>query len=179
MYNGYLFCSSKLHLAKILINNISTAKSFHISTLKSYFFFSSSQNFISKVSQDSPGLSDLHLVLDDGVVHTQKLLIVHSLPILGKLIKTTSIPDNDPVTVYLPGISRWVKVFTDAFPTTVPLVEETFFQTLKTFFDQKSQLSTFSHTFWKFSLMPRCEDAVRAISNKLKCWEKPLKPSQI
>ena len=64
------------------------------------------RDIISKVSQDSPGLSDLHLVLDDGVVHTHKLLIVHSLPILGKLIKTTSIPDNDPVTVYLPGISR-------------------------------------------------------------------------
>ena len=100
-----------------------------------------------KILQDSPSLSDLHLVLDDEVVHTQKLLLVHSIPFLGELIKNTNLPDNDPVTIFLPGISRWVKVFTEAFPTTVALVAKTFFQMLKTFLGQKSQLSTFSHTF--------------------------------
>ena len=51
-------------------------------------------------------MADLHLVLDDGVVHTQKLLLVHSIPILGELINSTNLPDNDPVTIFLTGISR-------------------------------------------------------------------------
>ena len=59
-----------------------------------------------KLLQDSPVLSDLHLVLDDGVVHTQKLLLIYSIPILEELIKSTNLPDNDPVTIFLPGISR-------------------------------------------------------------------------
>ena len=90
--------------------------------------------------QDSPGLSDLHLVLDDGVVHSQKLLLIHSIPFLGQLIKNTNLLDNDPVTIFLPGISRWVKVFTEAFPTTVAPVPKTFFQMLKTFLGQKKPI---------------------------------------
>ena len=93
-----------------------------------------------KILQDSPGLSDLHLVLDDGVVHTQKLLLIHSIPFLGQLIKNTNLLDNDPVTIFLPGISRWVKVFTEAFPTTVAPVPKTFFQMLKTFLGQKKPI---------------------------------------
>ena len=51
-------------------------------------------------------MSDLNLVLDDGLVHTQKLLLLHSIPILAELINSTNLPDNDPVTIFLPGISR-------------------------------------------------------------------------